>query len=85
MGVFIRLEVLEAQLNGALANELAALCPVDIFAVEDERLRIVSEEQDECTLCELCLEAAPPGAIIIHKLYSADRLVSRGQPLAEPK
>jgi len=78
MGIFIRVEVLEAQLDRALAARLAALCPVDIFALVGERLSVMPEEEDECTLCELCLEAAPAGAITIHKLYSDDCLVSRG-------
>jgi NAD-dependent dihydropyrimidine dehydrogenase PreA subunit len=78
MSVFIRLEVVETQLNSVVARDLTALCPVDIFAVENDRLRVVPEEEDECTLCELCLDAAPAGAITIHKLYSGGRLVSRG-------
>lgn len=28
------------------------------------------EREDECTLCELCLELVPPSAIRIHKLYA---------------
>jgi NAD-dependent dihydropyrimidine dehydrogenase PreA subunit len=44
----------------------------------DGALGVVSEEEDECTLCELCLDVAPAGAITIHKLYSETQLVSRG-------
>ena len=78
MGVFIRVEALAAQLDGDLERALAAMCPVDIFACEGERLAVVPEKEDECTLCELCLDAAPAGAITIHKLYSDSCLVSRG-------
>lgn len=78
MGVFIRVEVVEAQLDASLGRALAAMCPVDIFALEGERLTVVPEREDECTLCELCLDAAPTGAIAIHKLYSDGCLRSRG-------
>ena len=33
------------------------------------------ENLDECVLCELCLEAAPDGAIRIKKLYDGTELV----------
>ena len=78
MGTFIRVEVLEAQLASDLGRALTAMCPVDIFAMEGDRLAVVPEREDECTLCELCLDAAPVGAIAIHKLYSDGYLRSRG-------
>jgi NAD-dependent dihydropyrimidine dehydrogenase PreA subunit len=52
-----------------LARKLAEACPVDIFAAGAEGVRIVPENLDECTLCDLCLQAAPPGALRIVKLY----------------
>lgn len=78
MGVFIRVAVEASQVSPALARGLVPLCPVDIFALAGERLTVRPEEEDECTLCELCLKAAPVGAIVIHKLYKDERLVSRG-------
>jgi NAD-dependent dihydropyrimidine dehydrogenase PreA subunit len=85
MGVFIRVEVLEAQLEAGLGRALAAMCPVDIFALEGDRLVVVPEREDECTLCELCLDAAPAGAIAIQKLYSDGRLASRGPRTVKDK
>jgi NAD-dependent dihydropyrimidine dehydrogenase PreA subunit len=31
---------------------------------------VVQENVDECVLCRLCLEAAPPGAVHVRKLYA---------------
>jgi NAD-dependent dihydropyrimidine dehydrogenase PreA subunit len=54
-----------------LARKLAEACPVDIFAAAPEGVRVVPENLDECTLCDLCLQAAPPGALRIVKLYES--------------
>jgi NAD-dependent dihydropyrimidine dehydrogenase PreA subunit len=54
----------------ALAKKIVEACPVDIFAAgADGTLRIVEENLDECTLCDLCVQAAPPGSVRIIKLY----------------
>ena len=29
---------------------------------------------DECVLCELCLEASPPGSVVVRKLYDGTEL-----------
>jgi NAD-dependent dihydropyrimidine dehydrogenase PreA subunit len=34
----------------------------------------VEENLDECVLCELCIRAAPEGAISVIKLYSGKTL-----------
>ena len=53
----------------ALAKKLTDVCPVNIFAqAPDGTLRIVEENLDECTLCDLCVQAAP-GKVQIVKLY----------------
>lgn len=78
MGVFIQITVAHNDLSSALSQQIAGVCPVDIFAVEDGRLLVKPDEEDECTLCELCLKAAPPGAIRIYKTYSGETLVSMG-------
>jgi NAD-dependent dihydropyrimidine dehydrogenase PreA subunit len=78
MGVFIEIAVQQEGLSSALSQQIAGVCPVDIFAVEDARLVVKPEEEDECTLCELCLKAAPAGAIRIHKTFSGETLISSG-------
>ena len=52
-----------------LAAKLEEVCPVDIFKDADGRVEIVEENLDECVLCALCIEAAPPGAVVVKKLY----------------
>ena len=70
-GLFIDVEVDEAvAADPELAAKLAEVCPVDIFACNDDgTLRIVEENLDECVLCELCINAAPPGTVRVIKLY----------------
>ena len=38
------------------------------------RLEIVEENLDECVLCELCINASPPGSVKVIKLYSGETL-----------
>jgi NAD-dependent dihydropyrimidine dehydrogenase PreA subunit len=76
-GVFIGVEVDEAVASDPeLAARLEEVCPVDIFAADGEgaTLRIVEENLDECVLCELCLDAAPDGAVRVKKLYDGSEL-----------
>lgn len=73
--VFINVEVSEeAASDPAVAAKLAEVCPVDIFADSDGKVEIVQENLDECVLCELCINAAPPGAVKVIKLYSGETL-----------
>lgn len=69
-GMFIRIEVDSAVSKAAeAAKKLTEVCPVNIFAQKDDgSLRIVDENLDECTLCELCLQAFP-GKVKVVKLY----------------
>jgi len=56
--------------DAALVKKLAEVCPVNIFAANaDGSLAIVEANLDECTLCDLCINAAPPGSVKIVKLY----------------
>jgi NAD-dependent dihydropyrimidine dehydrogenase PreA subunit len=67
---FIGIEVDDdAAADAALAAKLAEVCPVDIYGVEHRRVILVEENLDECVLCGLCLDAAPPGAVRVLKLY----------------
>jgi len=74
--LFINVEV-DASAAGdpGLAAKLTEVCPVDIFAQDDDgSLRIVEENLDECVLCELCINASPQNAIRVVKLYSGETL-----------
>jgi NAD-dependent dihydropyrimidine dehydrogenase PreA subunit len=69
-GLFIAVEVDDSIAGDAeLAAKLEEVCPVDIFKDADGRVEIVEENLDECVLCALCIEAAPPGAVVVKKLY----------------
>src|SRR5207245_2227163 len=61
---------MEAAADAALAHAVAEACPVDIFAEgEGGSVAIVQDSLDECVLCRLCLDASPPGAVRVLKLY----------------
>ena len=64
----------EAATDPELARKLEEVCPVDIFKATDSGPEIVRENLDECVLCELCLEAAPPGTVVVKKLYDGTEL-----------
>ncbi|TAK77714.1 MAG: hypothetical protein EPO16_04900 [Dehalococcoidia bacterium] len=69
MAMFIRVDIDSAvQQDAALCKRIAEVCPVDIFKVVDSRLETVEANLDECTLCDLCIHAAP-GKVQVVKLY----------------
>ncbi|KPK16122.1 MAG: hypothetical protein AMJ62_06990 [Myxococcales bacterium SG8_38] len=72
MGMFIRVDVdnsIVAKTPG-LAEKLVEVCPVKIFALGKKAgaVAVVEENVDECTLCDLCMQACPQGIRVI-KLY----------------
>jgi NAD-dependent dihydropyrimidine dehydrogenase PreA subunit len=74
-GVFIDVEVSEEVAGDAeLAAKLEEVCPVDIFRNAGGRVEVVEENLDECVLCELCVQAAPPGGVRVKKLYDGTEL-----------
>jgi NAD-dependent dihydropyrimidine dehydrogenase PreA subunit len=70
-GMFIDVAVDQAVANdAALAKKLVEVCPVNIFTqAASGALQIVQENLDECTLCDLCIKAAPAGTVRVIKLY----------------
>jgi NAD-dependent dihydropyrimidine dehydrogenase PreA subunit len=78
MGVFIQIEVHQADIPLQTAEKLVSLCPVEIFIISGRHLGVQPDHEDECTLCELCLNAAPSGSLIIRKNYKEEELISRG-------
>jgi NAD-dependent dihydropyrimidine dehydrogenase PreA subunit len=73
--LFIEVDV-DASVAGdaELAKKLEEVCPVDIFKATEGGVEVVEENLDECVLCRLCIEAAPPGAVTVRKLYDGTEL-----------
>lgn len=71
-GLFIDVKVDASIASDAdIARKLADACPVDIFEASDTGVSICETNLDECTLCDLCLAAAP-GKVTIVKLYDQE-------------
>ena len=72
--MFIRVDVdpkVVAKTEG-LAAKLVEVCPVNIFklAHAPNAVEVVEENVDECTLCDLCMQASPDGVRVV-KLYES--------------
>ncbi len=69
--MFIRVEVdPEAAADPELAKKLVEVCPVNIFDLDDEgKAVVVQENEDECVLCDLCVQADARGRVRVVKLY----------------
>ncbi len=68
--VFIDVEVdASVAADAELARKLEEVCPVDIFKAGEGGVEIVAANLDECVLCNLCVDAAPEGAVRVVKLY----------------
>ncbi|MDD9936366.1 MAG: hypothetical protein OXT09_22330 [Myxococcales bacterium] len=69
--MFIRIDLKEdAIAEAGAAAKLIEVCPVKIFAAgaDDKSVSIIDDNVDECTLCDLCMEASPKGVKVV-KLY----------------
>ena len=74
-GIFIDVEVSdEIRDDAEMAAKLEEVCPVDIYANDDGKVAVVRDNLDECVLCNLCVEAAPPGGVVVKKLYDGTEL-----------
>ncbi len=78
MALFIAVEV-DANIaaDAEISKKLVEVCPVNIFERKDGKLGIVDANLDECTLCELCLNAAPAGSVRIQKLWGDKPVLKR--------
>jgi NAD-dependent dihydropyrimidine dehydrogenase PreA subunit len=75
VGIFIDVEVDESlAADPEMAAKLEEVCPVDIYADDGGRVAVVRENLDECVLCNLCVDAAPPGTVRVRKLYDGSEL-----------
>ncbi len=74
MAMFIRVDVDEKVLRKTpgLAKKLVEVCPVNIFAAgsDPSTIAVVEDNLDECTLCELCMQASRDGVRVV-KLYES--------------
>jgi NAD-dependent dihydropyrimidine dehydrogenase PreA subunit len=74
-GIFIDVEVSdEIRGDAEMAAKLEEVCPVDIYANDEGKVMVVRENLEECVLCNLCVEAAPPGGVVVKKLYDGTEL-----------
>jgi NAD-dependent dihydropyrimidine dehydrogenase PreA subunit len=77
-GLFIDVQVDDSVRGDAeLAKKLEEVCPVDIYKATGAGVEVVERQLDECVLCELCLEAAPAGAVRVIKLYDDGAALER--------
>ena len=70
MGMFVALVVDQIRCRERRdCHRCMEVCPVEVFRVMEGRLITDPENEDECTLCELCLQTCPQGAIRLVRLY----------------
>jgi ferredoxin len=73
MSEFIAVEIDRDRCAGiSRCGQCIKVCPVNIFENGEDKPRSIEQNQDECILCELCLTACAPNAIIIRKRYEED-------------
>ena len=79
MALFVQVEVdPTASSDPEVVKKLVEVCPVNIFEHRsDDALHIVDSNLDECTLCELCLNAAPAGTVRVKRLYGDREVLER--------
>lgn len=74
MAMFIRVDVDDAVVRKTegLAKKLVEVCPVKIFktGAAAGSVAVVEDNVDECTLCDLCIQASPDGVKVV-KLYES--------------
>jgi NAD-dependent dihydropyrimidine dehydrogenase PreA subunit len=74
MAMFIRVDLDQnvVKKTAGLAKKLVEVCPVKIFALgkEEGTATTVEDNLDECTLCDLCMQASPDGVKVV-KLYES--------------
>ncbi|MBI2964537.1 MAG: hypothetical protein HYY35_12340 [Deltaproteobacteria bacterium] len=74
MAMFIRVDIEDdvVRKTPGLAKKLVEVCPVNIFKLgsAEGTAETVEENVDECTLCDLCMQASPEGVRVV-KLYES--------------
>ena len=70
MSEFIKIEIDIDRCSGIeKCGDCVLVCPVNIFTENGDYPLTVKDNEDECTLCNLCLQGCKVDAITIHKLY----------------
>jgi NAD-dependent dihydropyrimidine dehydrogenase PreA subunit len=71
MGLFVKVKIDQARFSTREARELCARsCPVDALRAGETSLEVDPEAEDECILCDLCVNNAPEGAVEILRTYA---------------
>jgi NAD-dependent dihydropyrimidine dehydrogenase PreA subunit len=72
MAMFIRVDLKNdvVQKTPGLAKKIVEVCPVNIYKLgsAENTVDTVEDNLDECTLCDLCMQASPDGVKVV-KLY----------------
>ena len=72
MSEFINLEIDLGRCLGVVkCGKCIQVCPVNIFVSSSTYPKAMEANEDECTLCNLCLQSCEVDAITIDKLYEA--------------
>ena len=67
---FVKLEIdLKRCLGIKKCGACIRVCPVNVFFSSDGYPKLVEENEDECTLCNLCLQSCEVDAITLQKSY----------------
>ena len=70
MGLFIELEIDRTKCVGlSICGQCIKVCPVQIFGENGDLPLSIVDNEDECTLCNLCIDSCDPEAIRVCKLY----------------
>jgi len=70
MGIFVKITIDgETCIGSEVCGKCVDVCPVSIFKPHTGVPIIAPEYEDECILCNVCLESCEPSAISIQKLY----------------
>ena len=70
MGLFIELEIDRAKCVGlSKCGMCVKVCPVQIFGESGDEPLSIADNEDECTLCNLCIDSCDPDARRVCKLY----------------
>jgi NAD-dependent dihydropyrimidine dehydrogenase PreA subunit len=73
MSEFIKIEIDLLKCSGIESCGVCVnACPVNAFEAKGDKPFVVEENEDECTLCDLCIQACDPDAIKIIKLYESN-------------